>query len=108
MVAWRQSGGSAALRSGGGGGGQRIGRGTRAGITTAAATTAVLPLRTATVAMKTPAATAMAGAQTTVNNQLKAATPMGTKMVTMTAMTMTMETKATAVAMAAAMTATEA
>jgi hypothetical protein len=35
-----------------------------------AATNAVLPPRTATVAMKTLAATAMAGAQT-INNQLK-------------------------------------
>jgi hypothetical protein len=34
----------------------------------------VLPPRAAAVAMKTPAATAMAGAQTTINNQLKAGT----------------------------------
>jgi hypothetical protein len=31
------------------------------------------------VAMKTPAATAMAGAQTTINNQLKAAVAMAMK-----------------------------
>ena len=35
-----------------------------------AAATAVLPLRAAAVVMKTPAVTAMAGAQTTTNNQL--------------------------------------
>ncbi len=40
----------------------------------AATITAVLPPGAAAVAMKTPAATAMAGAQTTINNQLKAAT----------------------------------
>ena len=44
--------------------------------------------------MKTPTVTAMAGAQTTINNQLKAAT----ETATVTATTMTMETKATAVA----------
>jgi hypothetical protein len=65
---------------------------------TAAAATAVLPPGTAVVAMKTPAVTVMAGAQTTINNQLKAATETVTETATMTATTMTMETKATAVA----------
>jgi hypothetical protein len=37
----------------------------------AAAATALLPLRAAALAMKTPAATAMVGAQTKINNQLK-------------------------------------
>ena len=37
----------------------------------AAAATAVLPPRAAALAMKTPAATAMVGAQTKINNQLK-------------------------------------
>ena len=41
------------------------------GMAAAAAATAVLPPRAAAVAMKTPAATAMAGAHTTINNQLK-------------------------------------
>ena len=41
------------------------------GMTVPAATNAVLPLRAAAVAMKTPAVTAMTGAQT-INNQLKA------------------------------------
>jgi hypothetical protein len=44
--------------------------------------------------MKTPAAAAMAGAQTTINNQLNALTAKATERATM----MTMETKATAVA----------
>jgi hypothetical protein len=46
---------------------------------------AVLPLRAATVVMNTPAATAMAGALPTINNQLKAAG--GMAMETTTAMT---------------------
>jgi hypothetical protein len=62
------------------------------------AATAVLPPRTATVAMNTPAVPALAGAQATINNQLKAAMAMVTKMVTMTAMMITMETKGTMVA----------
>jgi hypothetical protein len=62
----------------------------------AAAATAVLPPRAAAVAMKTPAATAMVGAQTTFNNQLKSATAMETA--TMTATKMRMETKAKAAA----------
>ncbi len=64
----------------------------------AAAATAVLPPRAATVATKTPVATAMAGEQTTINNQPKAAASTATETATMTATTMTMETKATAVA----------
>jgi hypothetical protein len=57
-----------------------------------AAAAAVLPPGAAGVAMKTPAVTAMAGAQTTINNQLNASTATATEMAT----TMTMETKATA------------
>ena len=55
-----------------------------------------------TVAMKTPAATVMAGAHTTITNQLKAATATATETATMTATTTTMEGKATAAAMVAA------
>jgi hypothetical protein len=40
----------------------------------AAVATTMLPPRATAVAMKTPTATAMAGAQTTINHQLKAAT----------------------------------
>ena len=54
-----------------------------------AAAVAVLPPCTAAVAMKTPEATAMVGAQTTINNQLKALTATTTEM----ASTMTMEAK---------------
>ena len=57
-----------------------------------AATNAVLPLRATTVAMKTLAATAMAGAQT-INNQLKAALVMAMETAKMAATTMMMETK---------------
>ncbi len=64
----------------------------------AAATTSVLPPRAATVAMKTPAVTAMAGAQTTINNEQKSVTATATKTATMTETTMTMETKAMAAA----------
>ncbi len=64
----------------------------------AAAATAVLPPRAAALAAKTPVATAMAGEQTTINNQPKAAAPTAMEMATMTATTMTMEMKATAVA----------
>jgi hypothetical protein len=67
------------------------------GMAVAAITTVVLPPRAAAVAMKTPAATAMAGAQT-INNQLKAVTVTATETMTMTATTMTMETKGAAVA----------
>ena len=59
-----------------------------------AASATVLPPRAAAVAMKTPVVAAMAGAKTTINNQLKALTATATE----TAMTMTMETKATAAA----------
>jgi hypothetical protein len=45
------------------------------------------PPRAAAVGMKTPAATAMVGAQITINNLLKAAAAMATEMVTMTAIT---------------------
>jgi len=45
-----------------GGGGQCVGSAMEAGMSAAAAATAVLPPRAATVATKTPAATAMAGA----------------------------------------------
>ncbi len=61
-----------------------------------AATNAVLPPRAAAVAMKTPAATAMTGAQT-INNQLK-----NTETAAMTATKITKETKGTAVAAVAA------
>jgi hypothetical protein len=67
---------------------------------TAAATTAVLPPRTAAVATKTPAATAMAGAHTTINNYLKEAAATATETGTMTVTMMMMETKATAAAAA--------
>ncbi len=67
----------------------------------AAATTAMLPPGAATVATKAPAATAMAGEQTTINNQLKAAASMATEAAKMTAKMMTMETKAMAAAGAA-------
>ncbi len=55
----------------------------------AAAPTTVLPPRAAAVAMKTPAATAMVGAQTKINNQLKSAT--ASESATMTATKMTMD-----------------
>ncbi len=45
---------------------------------------AALPPRAATVAMKTPTATAMAGALPTINNQLKAAAAMVIEMATST------------------------
>ena len=51
------------------------------------AATAVLPTCAAAVAIKTPATTAMAGAQTTINNQLKAATATATETTMMTATT---------------------
>ena len=53
----------------------------------------VLPPHATTVAMKTPAATAMAEAQT-IYNQLKAATATLTERAIMTEMMMIMETKA--------------
>ena len=66
-------------RAGGGGGGQHVGSTTAAGMAATATAIAVLPPCVAAVAMKTPAATAMAGAQTTINNQLKSATVMTTE-----------------------------
>ncbi len=87
---------AACRQRGGGGGGQRVGSATAAGMAVAAAATAVLPPRAAAVAMKTPATTAMVGAQTTINNQLKSMT--ATETGTMTATTMRMETKATVAA----------
>jgi hypothetical protein len=45
---------------------------------------AALPPRTATVGTKTPAATAMAGALPTINNQLKAAAAMAMETTTTT------------------------
>jgi hypothetical protein len=56
------------------------------GMATAAATTAMLSPRAGVVVMKTPVATAMAGAQT-INNQLKAAMATVTETATTTAMT---------------------
>ncbi len=50
-----------------------------------AATTAVLPPPAAAVVMKTLAVTAMVGAQTTINNQIKAVTERVMEMVKMTA-----------------------
>ncbi len=64
----------------------------------AAAATTVLPRRALTVSAKTPAATAMAGAQTTINNLLNAAAATAREIATMTATTMTMETKVTVAA----------
>ena len=84
-----------------GGGKQRVGSTTAAGMAAAAVITAVLPPLAATVAMKTPAAKAMAGAQTTINNQLKAAKSMAMERAAEMATTMMMETKATVVAAAA-------
>jgi hypothetical protein len=55
------------------------------------------------VVTKTLAATAMVGAQTTINNQLKAAMAIVTETATMTATRITMRTKATAVVAAAAL-----
>jgi hypothetical protein len=64
----------------------------------AAAATAVLQPRAATVETKTTVGTAMAGKQTTLNNQLKAVAATATETMTMTATTMTKSTKATAAA----------
>ncbi len=60
----------------------------------AAALPSPLPPCTAMVATKTPAATAMVGAQTTKNNQLKAAVAMVTEIAMITAMTTMMQEKA--------------
>ncbi len=67
----------------------------------AAATTAMLPPRAATVAMKTPAVTVLGGAQATINNQLQVVATRVTETVTVTATTMRMKTKAKAKAAAA-------
>jgi hypothetical protein len=56
----------------------------------------------ASAATKTPVTTAMVGAQTTINKQLKAAAATATAMATMTATTMKMKMKATAAAAVAA------
>ena len=64
----------------------------------ATAATAVLPPRAVAVAMKTPVVTAMVGAQTTINNQIKAATTMAMEMATVTATAMSIKMKATATA----------
>jgi hypothetical protein len=64
----------------------------------AASATAVLQPRAAAVVTKTPAGTAMAGKQTTINNQLNAAAATATETARMTATTMTKSTKATAAA----------
>ncbi len=53
------------------------------------------------VATKTPVATLMAGAQTTINNQLQAVVATATETATMTATMTTIKTMATAVAVAA-------
>jgi hypothetical protein len=53
----------------------------------AAAATAALRPRTAAVETKTPAVTAMAGKQTTINNQLKEAAATAIETATMTATT---------------------
>ncbi len=57
---------------------------------------------------KTPAATAMVGAQTTINNQVKAVSASATETAMMTATTMMMGTKAAAAAVVAAAAATAA
>ena len=62
----------------------------------------VLPPRATAVATKTPAVTAMAGAQTITNNKLKMAAVMATETAMMTAATMTMKMKAPVASAAAA------
>ncbi len=61
----------------------------------AAAATAVLRPHTAAVVTKTPAGTAMAGKQMTINNQLKAVAATAKETAIMTAITMMKSTKAT-------------
>ena len=56
------------------GGGQRVGSTTASGMAAVAAATGVLPPRAAAVAMKSPSVTVMAGAHTTIDNQLKSVT----------------------------------
>jgi hypothetical protein len=72
-AAWRQLGGGGNGGGGSGGGGQRVNSATPVGMAAVADATTVLPPLAAMVAMKTLMVTAMAGAQTTINNQLKAA-----------------------------------
>ena len=60
-TAWWQHGGGGNSGGGSGGGGQRIGSAMPVGTATVAAAITVMPPSTATVAMKTPAVTAMAG-----------------------------------------------
>jgi hypothetical protein len=88
----------AALRQHGSDGGleQRVGSATLARMAVAAATPALLPPHAAMVATKTPAATAMAGSQTTINNQLETVMATATATAMMTATTRMMKTKATA------------
>ena len=66
---------------------QCVASATPTGMAVVAAATAMLPPHTTTVAMKTPAVTAMAGAHTTINNQLKAAIEKVMETAKMTAMT---------------------
>ncbi len=66
------------------------------------ATTTVLLPHAAVVATKTPAATVMTGAMTTMNNQLKAAAAAATETATMTVTTTTIKAKAKAAAAAGA------
>ncbi len=67
---------------------------------TAATSTAMLPPHATAVGTKTPAATVMVGAQTTINNKLKAVVATATETNTMTMTMMTMKTKAAAAAAA--------
>jgi hypothetical protein len=60
----------------------------------AATTTSMLPPHATMVATKTPVATTMAGARTTINNQLKAAAATAMAIAKKTETTMTMKTKA--------------
>ena len=84
LAAWRQRCGSAASLAAAprreawvaqwfqrGGGRQSVSSAMEVGMAAANAATAVLPLRSTVVVTKTPAATAMVGAQITTNNQLK-------------------------------------
>ena len=84
LAAWRQHCGSAASLAAAprreawvaqwfqrGGGRQSVSSAMEVGMAAANAATAVLPLRSTVVVTKTPAATAMVGAQITTNNQLK-------------------------------------
>ncbi len=77
-AAWWQlggggNGGGGKSDGGTGGGGQRVHSETSAGMAGVAAANAVLPPCADTVVIKTLEVTVMAGAQTTINNQLKAA-----------------------------------